>query len=105
MTAYAAEKAMLEARLDELRARLAAIDAELDSHDTTDWEDQAVEREDDEVLERMGTSAKQEIQRIVTALRRIDSGDYGTCARCGGDIAPERRAAVPDAVLCRACAG
>ncbi|MBL8560983.1 MAG: TraR/DksA C4-type zinc finger protein [Gemmobacter sp.] len=104
MTANAAMKSRLEARKAELTARLAGIEAELESHEAKDWEEQAVEREGDEVLEGMGISGQQELRMIEAALGRIAAGDYGTCARCGAEIAAERLAAVPYTPFCRACA-
>lgn len=105
MEAFGRERAALEARRAELRARLAAIGDELGSHTARDWEEMATERENDEVLEGMGHSAEVALARIDAALKRIDAGEYGICLRCGGDIAPARLAAVPEAALCRACAG
>ena len=80
-------KIQLETRLRDLVARLATIDAELDSHQSKDWEDLATEREADEVLEGMGISGQQEIRQIEAALGRIASGDYGVCATCGKGFA------------------
>jgi RNA polymerase-binding protein DksA len=37
------------------------------------------------------------------ALRRMDDGTYGTCERCGREIALERLEAVPFARLCIEC--
>ncbi|MFN6976860.1 MAG: TraR/DksA family transcriptional regulator [Gemmobacter sp.] len=104
MTMIAHRKAQLEARLADLQGRLAAIDAELDSHTTRDWDDLATEREADEVLEGMGQSGLQEMRRIEAALGRIAAGDYGWCVRCGAAIEPERLDAVPETPFCRACA-
>ena len=41
---------------------------------------------------------------IGRALRRLDDGTYGVCESCGGPIAPERLAAIPEATLCVDCA-
>ena len=38
------------------------------------------------------------------ALARVNAGTYGTCARCGAPIAPERIAARPATRTCVACA-
>lgn len=104
MTSIDDRKAQLEARRADLLARMQAVEAELASHDSKDWEDNAIEREDDEVLERMGLSARDEVVRIDAALERIASGDYGLCARCGADIAAERLDLVPFTPFCRDCA-
>jgi RNA polymerase-binding transcription factor DksA len=97
-------KAALEKRLTELGARLAAIESELESHHEADWEELAVEREGDEVLEATGTAGLAEITQIRAALKRIATGEYGTCAHCGTAIAEARLDALPWTPLCRACA-
>ncbi len=45
-----------------------------------------------------------ELDRIDAALRRIASGDYGFCLRCGEDIGLERLEFDPTTPLCIACA-
>lgn len=40
---------------------------------------------------------------INSALDRIDSGLYGICETCGGDIGVKRLAAIPSATQCIAC--
>ena len=45
-----------------------------------------------------------ELDRIDAALRRIASGDYGFCARCGDDIGLQRLEFDPTTPLCIACA-
>lgn len=97
-------RAILEARLSELEARLQEIDDSLDSHDIKDWEELATERESDEVLESMGTSGKAEIARIKAALGRMDEGEFGYCVSCGEEIAAERLDLVPYTPFCLACA-
>lgn len=105
MADLAARKQALLARLKELDARLHDIEDELDSEHSKDWEDQAVEREGEEVLEQLGHSGQEEILRIRAALGRIREGDYGFCMRCGDEIAPARLDVLPEAPLCTACAG
>lgn len=99
-----ARKAALEARRDELAGRLAAIETELDSHQDPDWEEMAVEREGDEVLEASGVAGQQELRMIEAALARLASGEYGFCAKCGAEIAAARLDALPWTPLCRNCA-
>lgn len=91
-------------RLGELDGRLHRIEAELDEAAPADWEEAAVEREDDEVLESLGQAGQAEVARIRAALARIRSGDYGICMQCGTEIAPARLEAVPEAPLCAECA-
>jgi DnaK suppressor protein len=45
-----------------------------------------------------------EKERILAALRRIESGDYGWCVACGEDIAPARLRNDPTATHCISCA-
>ena len=97
-------KAALEQRLSELGARLEAIDEELDSHHDPDWEELAIEREGDEVLEATGHAGLAEITQIRAALKRIADGSYGDCVRCGEPIAEGRLDALPWTPLCRSCA-
>lgn len=104
MASVEERKVWLQERLADLNGRLAGIEAELDSHNAADWEELATEREGDEVLERMGTSGQQEIRMIEAALARIESGDYGFCAKCGGEIGEERLDVVPFTPFCRNCA-
>jgi len=100
----ALRKAQLEARLAALQARMAEIDAELESHDARDWEELAVEREGDEVLEGMGVSAQQEVRAIEAALTRIAEGEYGFCTKCGSAIEGARLDVLPYTPFCRSCA-
>lgn len=105
MTDIAKRRHQLTERLADLGQRLEGIEAELDSHDSRDWEELATERETDEVLESMGVSGQQEIRAITAALARIDSGDYGYCVTCGAEIGEARLDVVPYTPFCRGCAG
>ncbi|MFN3824152.1 MAG: TraR/DksA family transcriptional regulator [Pseudorhodobacter sp.] len=94
----------LEARLSDLLSRLDAIETELEGHEARDWEDLAVERESDEVLEGLGLSGQQEIRMIRAALERIGDGTYGLCAKCGNRISEDRLDVLPETPFCRDCA-
>ena len=98
-------KKQIEARLKELNDRLRNVDDALDETADPDMEDQAIELQDDEVLEGLGRAGEREIQLLGRALVRIENGTYGICKTCGEEIATERLDAVPYAVLCRNCAG
>jgi RNA polymerase-binding transcription factor DksA len=104
MKTIADRKAALEQRLQELDVRLHEIDEELDSHNSKDWEELAVERETDEVLEGMGLSGQAEIRAIRAALKRIEDGQYGECVACANTISEERLDVLPYAPLCKNCA-
>ena len=104
MTTIAERRTALLARLSELDSRLHAIEADLDTEHSKDWDDAAVEREGDEVLEHLGQAGQEEIRRIRAALQRIRDGEYGYCAKCGEEISAERLDVLPDTPLCRVCA-
>ncbi len=97
-------KKALEKRLSELDGRLHQIEADLDHGESKDWEDAAVEREDDEVLEGMGEAGLHEIEMIQAALGRIEDGTYGDCVKCGEAISQERLNTLPATPFCRRCA-
>jgi RNA polymerase-binding transcription factor len=44
-----------------------------------------------------------ELHEVERALRRIHTGDYGTCSDCGADIPYSRLAVQPTALRCTAC--
>ncbi len=104
MIPTSARRVQLEARYADLKTRIEAIDDELDSHQSTDWEELAVEREADEVLEGIGVSAQHEMRQIEAALERMDAGEYGVCVRCGDAISEERLDVLPYTPFCRNCA-
>ncbi|WP_095590064.1 TraR/DksA family transcriptional regulator [Actibacterium ureilyticum] len=104
MISIAEREATLKKRLAELDRRLHGIEAELDAHQSKDWEELAVEREEDEVLEGMGTSGLAEIEGIRAALARIAENSYGYCVTCGAEISQERLDLLPATPFCRNCA-
>lgn len=104
MTSLTARKNQLETRLLALTERIAATEAELLSHDAKDWEDLAIEREGDEVLEQVGLGAQEEMRAIHAALQRIEDGDYGTCQKCGAEISEARLDLLPFTPFCKDCA-
>lgn len=95
---------LLRTRLSELNTRLNRIEDDLDTEPSKDWEDAAVERADDEVLEDLGLAGLQEIDAIRAALHRVADGTYGICVHCGEEILSARLDIVPQAALCRNCA-
>jgi RNA polymerase-binding transcription factor len=94
-------------RRDELRQRANDATADL-RHEadplSADFAEQVTQRENDDVLGAISNSARLEMQQVDAALRRLESGRYGTCAVCGESIEPERLAAVPYTDRCRGCA-
>ncbi len=94
----------LEARLIELDERAHEIDDELSEPGDDDWSENAVEAENDEVLEKVGSMAVDEIRKIKAALSKMDAGTYGVCETCDKKISPKRLEALPYATNCIDCA-
>lgn len=97
-------KAQIETQIAELRARLEAVETALDEPTNADLNDQAIELEDDEVLEAVGRVSQKELVLLQQALDRIEKGTYGMCHKCDEEISLARLKAVPFATLCRNCA-
>jgi len=85
---------LMNTRLQELGARAHDIDHELAEPKTADLNDQAIDLEDDEVLEGLGAAARKEISLLNMAMGRIRNGTYGVCAQCDAPISEERLKAV-----------
>ncbi|GAA3904275.1 hypothetical protein GCM10022276_23630 [Sphingomonas limnosediminicola] len=97
-------RARLEAALAELEARLTTLARDLSEPADPDWNEFAVEQEDDEALEHQAALVEKEIASVRRALSRIADSTYGTCVACGEKIGPERLQARPEAALCINCA-
>jgi DnaK suppressor protein len=93
-------------RLSALERERSGIVAAAESANSDDEHDPegatiAFEREHTTaLLER----ARQHLDEIDAALRRLDEGGYGICAACGRPIAADRLAARPTATTCISCA-
>jgi DnaK suppressor protein len=53
----------------------------------------------------VGSTIEAGLARTERALAKLDERTYGTCDVCGEPIAAARLRAMPDSVLCLACAG
>ena len=104
MLDIAVVKADLERRLDVLTERVDRISGDLRRAGDRDWQERAIELENDDVLEGLDGASRAEATAIRAALRRIDAGTYGHCARCGRVIGDARLQALPFATTCVACA-
>lgn len=71
---------------------------------TSDWSEQATERENDEVLDSLGMASEQELMMINHALERIESDEYFYCAGCGEEIPVARLELLPFTSTCVKCA-
>ncbi len=70
-----------------------------DNH-PADLATETLDREIDYTLEE---NSEHVLAAIDVALGKLDAGTYGTCERCGRQIAPERLRAIPYATLCIEC--
>ena len=52
----------------------------------------------------VGQSLESTLARTERALSKLEQGTYGACDACGQPIARERLRAMPDSVMCVACA-
>ncbi len=97
-------KRLLDMR-NELTRRLRSIDHDI-RHEgmTADWSEQASERENDEVLESLGSNSEVELRMIEHALRKIEDGNYFLCDNCGEDIPAARLELLPFTPYCVRCA-
>lgn len=68
-----------------------------------DFAEQAVERENDEVLDRLDEATREELRQVKRAIQRIDKGRYGLCEDCSEPIEFARLQAMPEATKCLAC--
>ena len=59
----------------------------------------------DELEAVLHERAQSRLAAITAALRRLDTGAYGKCARCGGRISFGRLTVMPEATLCAVCSG
>jgi len=100
-------KQQLLARLAALERRVVRLSGDL-RHESDplerDFEEQATQRENEEVLAGLDDAGRRELVAIRAALRRIEAGTYGTCTACGEAIAPQRLRALPTATRCVDCA-
>ena len=100
-------KAELESRKTELEERIQAINADITHKNqplSADWSEQAVERENEEVLEALGNVSQVELRQIKAALQRIENGNYEICVVCEESIPMERLKLIPHTTHCTRCA-
>lgn len=69
-----------------------------------DFAEQAVELENQELLEALDAEVADELRQIEHALERLDAGEYQQCKACGEDIPPARLETLPTTSLCVDCA-
>jgi DnaK suppressor protein len=97
---------LLQQKRDELIRRLYERRAEM--HGDTDPDDEAAVAVQSVVKELALTNMEWEIRTLAEvelSLRRLSTGDYGTCGSCGQQIPEARLRALPWTRLCVECAG
>jgi RNA polymerase-binding protein DksA len=100
-------KANLEVRKAELlerHGRIARHTRHREEPLPQDFAEQAVELENQEVLEALDVEVADELRQIDRALERLDAGEYQHCNTCGEDIPGARLEALPTTSLCVDCA-
>ena len=89
----------------DIRQRIDDIDKDI-KHEgmSSNWTEQATERENDEVLESLGNTSEEELFMINNALKRIEAGNYFSCSNCGENIPTSRLELLPFTTRCVSCA-
>lgn len=96
--------AALDALIVEYTARANAIREDLARSHSPDFAEQAIQRENDEVLEAILAETEASLRRVGMAKLRLADGSYGYCQRCGEPIEPARLKVLPAAEFCLSCA-
>ena len=106
--AFANIRARLEQERASLRSDIAALAAENQAQQDDYGVGNHVADDATEVFTRernlaLRNNAQDLLTQVDAALLRLDEGRYGTCARCGKAIAPDRLEALPYAIYCISC--
>jgi DnaK suppressor protein len=91
-------KSNLSKRRAELADRLSRLDRDAQRVSeplVADFAEQAVQRENDEVVDRLREGTTAELRSISQALTRLELGTYGQCMECGERIDAARLDAMP----------
>jgi len=91
--------------LDTLLGRSDRIDAHWrDEAPPSDWEELAIHRENDEVIDSLDERTREQIQLIKQALQRMQNDEWTRCSICDAEIQPARLEALPTTIWCVRCA-
>lgn len=94
----------LEKRRESLTALVGKVEKSARRKLDSSFEEQAIQRENEEVLTSLDASLNEELRQIDKALKKMDDGTFGACEGCGKRISASRIDAVPHAANCIACA-
>ncbi|MCG6657432.1 TraR/DksA family transcriptional regulator [Halomonas campisalis] len=100
-------KAVLEGLRDELIERIDRYRAHKERRGGAldkDIEEQAVEVQNDDVVDGLEREAEEELAQVMRALARLEAGEGDDCERCGEPIDPRRLQALPYTTVCVDCA-
>ncbi|MCM0611685.1 TraR/DksA family transcriptional regulator [Marinobacter sediminum] len=100
-------KSELETLRADLKVRLSRYEAHQHREDGAlekDFEEQAAQTQNDEVVDSLETETRAELAQIEHALERIESGVGDDCESCGEAIDPRRLQVLPYTTLCINCA-
>ena len=94
----------LRRRKAELESRLGKVETSMRKTYAKDWEEQSIERENDEVVDALEETLRTELNQVNSALARADKDQYGVCALCDEPIPVARLEALPYTDRCVSCA-
>lgn len=100
-------KSELETLRADLKARLAKYEAHQHRQDGAlekDSEEQAIQTQNDEVVDSLETETRSELAQIERALERLANGLGDECESCGEEIDPRRLQVLPYTTVCVKCA-
>jgi DnaK suppressor protein len=103
---FATYRKVLESKAEEVRRSMSAQKAQqvvsrLDC--PSDEGDLSQQHHEEWIFLNRNTIDMKLLREVSEALRRIESGSYGICARCEEPISPKRLDAVPWARYCVTC--
>jgi len=100
-------KERLEGMRDELNARVERTHKHIHERDermSSDYGEQSVEMENQELVIMLDAEAREELRQIDKALLRVEEENYDQCIKCGEQIAEARLQALPFVETCIECA-
>jgi DnaK suppressor protein len=95
------EQASLAQQVAEIEARFSG-EEQLDATRGDEGEPETVTTDRERDLQLL-ENAKDLLDQVERAIRKIEAGTYGVCANCGKNIEAARLKALPHASLCIAC--
>lgn len=104
MENYSAIKERLLERKGKLDELLHRVERSARRQLDKSFEEQAIQRENEEVLTALDDSLNKEWKQIESALKKIENGGFGICEGCGDSIAIKRLESLPHTNVCIDCA-